>query len=68
MDSPKNSQARMAICVIIRLLMTLDSTGVRSRRVLFQSVKAKAVLTTASQQHYPRADAMLTKVTVKGER
>ena len=39
----------MAICGIIRLLITLDSTAVRVRSVMFHKVKAIAVLTTANQ-------------------
>ena len=47
--SPRNTIARTAIWIVIVLLTTLDSTAVSVRRVWFQRVNAKAVLTSASQ-------------------
>jgi hypothetical protein len=53
--SPRKMIASKAICGIIRLFRMLDSTAVRVLRVLFQRVKASAVLTTANQMIIPHS-------------
>ena len=52
--SPRNNQASTAICMSMVLLMMLDSMAERVRRVWFHSVKARAVLTIASQRMMPQ--------------
>src|SRR5690606_25281416 len=51
--SSRKIHARMAICGSMVLLMMLDSTAVSVCRDLFHSVKASAVLTSASQPMMP---------------
>ncbi len=54
MDSPRKATAKIGIQISMVLLIMLDSTADNVCRVRFQSVKAIAVFTTASQMMIPQ--------------